>query len=98
MIQSRYEIAADTQNLRVHILQLANTSLVLSEFARSTTREGCREKRQDDGLLSPEIREFDFFVVLVAKRKVGRFIADFKIRMLNGSLLREQSYRGNWEQ
>jgi hypothetical protein len=55
MIQSRYEIAADTQNLRVYILQLANTSLVLSEFARSTTREGRREKRQDDGLLSPEI-------------------------------------------
>ena len=53
VIQSRYEIAADTQNLRVYIFQLANTSLVLSEFTGSTTGEGRREKRQDDGLSFP---------------------------------------------
>jgi hypothetical protein len=89
MIQSRYEIAADTQNLRVYILQLANTSLVLSEFTRSTTRKSRREKRQDDGLLSPEIREFHFFVVLIAKREVGSHIADFKLSMLRRRLLRK---------
>jgi hypothetical protein len=98
MIQSRYEIAADTQNLRVYIFQLANTSLVLSEFACSTTSEGGRKECQDDGFLSPEIREFDFFVVLVAKRKVGRFVADLKIRVLSRRLLRKQRHRGNREQ
>ena len=98
MIQSRYEIATDTQNLRVHILQLANTSLVLSEFAGSATGEGRREKCQDDGLLPPEIREFDFLVVLVAKRKVGSFVAHFKIRMLNEEPAARAELPRQWEQ
>jgi hypothetical protein len=98
MCQSRYEISADRQNLRFRVLKFANTSLVLRQFARSTTGEGRREECQDDVLLPPEIREFDFFVVLIAKCKIGSSVPDLKIRVLGRRLLRKQRHRGNREQ
>ena len=91
MIQSRYEIAADRQNLRVHIFEFANTRLVGGKFLRSTTGERGREERQHDVFLSFEIGKFDFFVVLIAQRKVGSGVADLKMRMLRRRLLRKQS-------
>jgi hypothetical protein len=94
MIQSRYEIAADAQDLRIRAFELVNTSLVLRQFARSTTREGRREKCQDDVLLPLEIRESNVFVVVVFKGEVGSHIADFKLRMLSRRLLSKQSHRG----
>lgn len=98
MCQSRYEISADRQNLRVRAFKFVNTSLVLGQFARSTTGESRREERQNDVLLPAEIRELHFFVVLIAKRKIGSFVADFKIRMLCLRLLREQSHGCQGEQ
>jgi hypothetical protein len=98
MIQSRYEIAADRQNLRVRAFEFVNTSLVLGQFLRSTTGERRREECQDDILLPPEIRKFDLFIILIAKRKIGSFVADFKIRMLSGRLLSKQRHRGQREQ
>lgn len=97
MCQSRYEISADRQNLRVRALEFVNTSLVLRQFARSTAGEGRREECQHDVLLPSEIREFDFFVGLVAQREVGSYIADFKLRMLSLRLLSKQSRSGKWK-
>jgi hypothetical protein len=97
MIQSRYEIAADRQNLRVRAFEFVNTSLVLGEFPRSTTGESGREERQDDVFLPLEIGKFDFFIVLIAKRKVGSGVADLKMRML-WRRLRKQGDGCEWEQ
>ena len=44
MVESRYEIGADRQNLGVDVFEFANTRLVGGEFARSTTGERGREE------------------------------------------------------
>lgn len=97
MIQSRYEIPADRQNLRLRAFEFVNTSLVLGQFARSTTCESGREECQDDIFLPFEIGQRNGFVVLIAKRKIGSCVADFKSRMLRGRL-REQRHCGQGEQ
>jgi hypothetical protein len=45
MVESRYEIAADGQDLSVRVLEFANTRLVGGEFSRSTTGKRGREER-----------------------------------------------------
>jgi len=45
MVESRYEIATDGQNLRVRIVEFANTRLVGGKLFRSTTSKRGREER-----------------------------------------------------
>jgi hypothetical protein len=90
MIESRYEIAADGQNLRVYFFKFANTRLVGGELARSTTGERGRKESQDDGLLAAKIGEFHGMIILIGKSEVGSGIADFKSRVLGRRLLRKK--------
>jgi len=58
VVESRYEIAANGQDLRFRVLEFAYTRLVGGEFAGSTTGKRGGEEGQHDVLLAAKIGEF----------------------------------------
>ncbi len=65
MVESRYEIATNGQDLGVGVLEFANTRLVGSEFLRSTTGKRGREKGQHNILFAAKIGEFHGMISIV---------------------------------
>lgn len=58
-LQRWREVGADAVNLGVRFGEVCNTSLVLSEFLRSTTGEGGGKECEDHILFSALVRKFD---------------------------------------
>jgi hypothetical protein len=90
VIESKKEIGAYGQNLRVRFREFADTRLVGGEFAGSTTGECGREEREHNILLAAKIRKLHGLVVGVWKSKIGSFVADFQVSLGRCRWLREQ--------
>jgi hypothetical protein len=96
MVESRYEIAANGQYLRVYVLKFANTRLVCGEFLCSTTRKCGWEEGQDDVLLTAKIGKLHGMIVGVGQREIRGGVACLQLRVLL-RLLRKKRRRNQRE-
>ena len=93
MGESRYKICADRQHLRIVCSKFSDTSLVCSEFLRSTTGEGGGEEGQDDVLLTLKIGKLNILAAGVGaggNGEIGRRIAHFQSGLRWRRVLRQQ--------
>jgi hypothetical protein len=73
-------VEADPQNLCACGLELGDITLIRLDLFRSTGCGSANIKRQDNGLLAPEVRELDGLAALVRQYKVRSAVADFQSR------------------
>ena len=71
----RSVVSTNAKNFGVDVFKFRDTSLVRSDFARSTTGKGGRKKRQHHSVLSPETRKGHLPTLSGRQSKVGRHVA-----------------------
>jgi len=73
-------VEADPQHLRARRFEFGDITLIRLDLLRSTGCGGANVKRQDDGFLAAEVREFDDSAVLIRQRKVRGAVANLQCR------------------
>jgi hypothetical protein len=68
-------VCTDAKNLGIVAFKFRNTSLVCSDFARSTTGKGGGKKCQHDGVFSAEAGKRNFSALGGRQSEVGRHVA-----------------------
>lgn len=90
--QSGKVVCANSQDLRFGSLKFFDTSLVSSEFFRSTTCKGRGKEGDHHSLLASKIRQGDWLALRTRQGEVRRYIPDFQMRLGRSRWLRGNSY------